>query len=365
MAAANEGRWALSRFEPWLVRLWIASALWTLLAFAVPSITSGITVMLVFSIIGMPLAYLLTLFPTVAMYLTLAAPPYLLIRRRGKHWGAIAGACFALALGVAVPTVANRAQDRELDRITAHNRGGSVRLEPSQTVAYLYDYQDNFDWYRGCDDNCQRLLFSGAAGGVILGDTSALTGRGKLNRYWIGKRNDECPDVWTPDVFAADGDVDKTAPYPRPRLTRRLSQLEAEGNCLLEAPASLRDADIVLAHWFHPEVGQNLVFGRNLDPRLVRIDSWTGSAIYVSSGKVFKRVRRQIYVAGHSLASPLRLESPFIFDTYSPGRWASGGYNERGRQTEFGLSNFVTNDLRVLGLSPPQQSRSAGRRMVR
>lgn len=339
--------------------------MWTLLAFAFPTIISGITVILVFSLVGMPIAYLLGLLPTLALYLTMAVPPYLLLRRRLGFLATVVGAIFALSLGFAVPTVANRAQARELDRITGRNQFGSATLSSSQTVAYLYDYQDNFDWYRGCDDNCQRLLFSGAAGGVILGDTSALTGRGKLNRYWIGRRESDCPDVWTPDVFATDDDVGKAAPYPRPRLSRRLSQLEAEGKCLFVAPASLSDADVVLAHWFHPVAGQGLTLDRRLDLRLVRIDSWTATAIYHRSGNQFRSSRRQIYAAGHSIASPLQLEAPFIFNTYSPGRWASGGYVERGRESQFGLSNFVTNDLRISGLASGLQDQSSARRMQR
>lgn len=330
-----------TRIERWVKVVWAVALGWTALSFGLPGIASGIVVLLTFTLVGIPIAKILTFLPTVALYLSVATPMYMLLARHGRIIAALAAIVTSLAIGSFVSIRSNQALEQNLVDLTKANKPGRITLTSGQTVAYLYDYPDDFNWYRGCDEHCQRLLFSGAAQGVVLGDTSSLKGKGRLRRYWLSDDQDACPEVWVPDIFASDQDVDKNAPFPRPTLISALKSTQ----CVNEAPATLDEADVILAQWFHPTRGN--AYRRRFDARLVRVTEVSATAIYRRFQSEFRVVHRQVHAGGSALRVPLGVDAPFVFATYAPGHWTRSAHEQRGRQPGFGLNNFVTNDLRV------------------
>lgn len=341
---------AMNRLERWLLVLWIVTSAWTLMAFIFWGLTSLAMLILAFTGIAFPLALLLWWLPALALHLTIGVPIYFSLRRLSRSIAMIASLAMTGVLMIIIPAIANSAQENRIAGVTKNDGGGPIALMSGQTVARLYDWGDNFDWDRGCEEDCQRLLFSGAASAVILGDTDALKGPTKLKRYWLGPAHGPCPKARYTPVYASDLDVGKDAPYPRPRLYYKLLDLQNEGLCLYESNAKLDEADVILARWYHPVAKSKAVFADRLDLSLMAGTSYEAIAIYRRSGSKLFQTMRQSSAAARSLSIPLMLKAPFVFDTISPGGWSRGAQVRAGQRPNFGLQVFLTNDLRVRGL---------------
>lgn len=338
---------AWTRFEKRLACLWLIAAFWTILCFFATGLTSLISFILIMTIIGIPLALLLGLLPTLLLYLTAAAPVYLLFRKRSRLLGAIVSVVLAGAAGIGLPVAVNRQLADRVTAATSNDSGGPLKVPEGSTLAYLSDYR--FGSNIECEDYCQRLLFSGTARTVIRGSIDALGNKStQLRRYWLGPAKGPCRPAQMTPARADERDVGHY--FPLPLLQQKAQQAYGEGKCFFEAKATLDEADLTFAR--SDFAGDHADNGREkIDLRLTRMLHHRWVAIYARSGPGSRQVMRLSNVAAVRLAVPLRLEAPFIFDTKSPGQWASDGIIERGRLAAYGLGEFVTNDVRVRGLT--------------
>ena len=335
----------MKRAERWAAGIWGLSGAWSLVAFASPGFATGIVVLLILIGIGIPLAWLLWQMPTVFLYLTAAALIYLPLRRRSRRVGVAAAVGIVGLAVIAIPVIGNRQAERLVEAEAARDRGGPVLLPPGKRVAYLYDWGPDFDWNSsGCEDICQRLLLSGVAGEVLLGDVSALQGGRTLTRYWIGpRRGSACPAPRLSKAYADERDVGRDAPFPRPFLSKALPRLLGEGRCLYEAKASVDEADIVLFSQFLPMIEADGL-------SLIRLTHLERNAVFIRSGGRLQEVMRRSFAEGARLTVPLALDAPEVFNTYKPARWRASGRFSAGRRYSAALSELITNDLRVTGL---------------
>ena len=339
--------------ERWLLGLWIFALAWTALAFADPGLTSSVTYILILLIVTFPLGMLLLFLPTVALYLTIGAPIYIGLRRYSRRIACVVAAVIVLIPGFMIPINANRAIADQVTTIGQPARWAPVPVLPGQNVAYLYSYGPDSTGDYGCEDHCQRLLFTGVAGRVLLGDVASLKSGSGLKQYWLARSTRQCPTERFTDAYADERDMGRSAPFPRPLLTNYL-RIQSNGDkCLYEAPAMLSEADIVLAQWFRPVGKVETIWAGRFDPRLGAVDSQSGAAIYrVRAGKL-QRIRKKTYASALLLRVPLALDAPgisFVSGAKVSGRWSRSGSIERGEEPEFGLSKFITNDLSIRGL---------------
>ena len=336
---------ALRRVERWLIYIGAGAVVWTLLAFVAPSVTSLIVVLLIFSIIGMPAAWLLMQLPTLALYLLASAPIYLLLRRWSRPVGGVIALGLTLGASTLVARAVNQAAEAQVNAFVAGDRGGPMMLPRSTRVAHLYSWGETFDWDVGCEDHCQRLLFSGAAREVLRGELKAMDGRTGLKRYWLAPANGGCGRQRVTRARADERDVGKNF-FGAPFLSEWLSKANDEGRCLMEADATIRDADIILYDQFEPVLRPH----QGLDLRLGGLSRRERKAIYRVTDKGLKTLMQKSGAEAPRLAVPLQIEAPFVFDTYSGGHWRTDGGYRAGRGATAYLSEFVTNDLAVPGL---------------
>ncbi|HEY1126088.1 MAG TPA: hypothetical protein VGE65_10680 [Sphingobium sp.] len=342
----------MTRGEYWLATVWAFSGVWTLLSFTLYGIPNLISVLLILTMIGFPIAMLLALMPTTFLYLTLAAPAYLLLRRDSRLAGFLLGIVPFGLVGFLVPSLANQSLAHDLKQISAKDHGSPIRLAPDQKVALLVDATNSSTRFTGdCAELCQRLLFSGTANEVLAGPASALqTGRG-LRRYWIEKAHGVCRALSLAPVYADDADVGQEAPYPRPLLYAKLSEIYAKGQCLYAEPTKLERADVV----FVDGISQHDTAGHRVgayDLGFPRPAIQQYKAIYIRSEGKLKEVMRRPYAVGQYLTLPLMLEPPSEFDTYQEGRWRREKRLTVGKQFAYpGSQAFLVNDLRVEGLA--------------
>ena len=335
----------LNRAERWTVYVGLGAAVWTLLAFVATPVTSIIMVMLLFSIIGMPLAWLLMQLPTLALYLLAAAPLYLLLRRWSRVVASIVALGATITASTLVAKAANQRAEAEVDAFVAQDRGGPLALPNGVRVAHLYSWGKHFDWNVGCEDHCQRLLFSGAAREVLRGDLEAMDGRASLKRYWLAPTQGPCGRQRVTPARADEQDVGANF-FPRPLLSEWLDKANAEGRCLMEADATIGQADIILYDQFEPVLRPQ----RGLDLRMGGLSRMERKAIYRVTDKGLVTLMQKSGAEAPRLAVPLQIEPPFVFDTHSGGHWRRDGGYRRGEGYTAYLREFVTNDLAVRGL---------------
>jgi hypothetical protein len=265
----------LNRAERWIVYTGAGALVWTLLAFVAVPVTSMITVMLMFSIIGMPVALLLMQLPTLALYLLVSAPLYLLLRRWSRPIAGIVALGVTITAATLVARSANQRAEAQVDAFVARDRGGPIALPQGARVAHLYSWGKHFDWDVGCEDHCQRLLFSGAAREVLRGELKAMDGRTRLKRYWLAPAKGPCERQRVTPARADERDVGKNF-FPAPYLSEWLSTDRAQGRCVIEADATIGQADIILYDLFEPVLRPR----RGLDVRLVGLSRMERKAIY-------------------------------------------------------------------------------------
>jgi hypothetical protein len=340
----------VSKTERWLLILWVAAIFWTLLAFVFPSLSSTVVVILTMLMVTIPVAMLLLFFPTLALYMTAGAPIYFLLRNKSRAVAFAAAFAVVAVPAFTIPIWANRTLEAEVARLGQRNYGGPITLPAGKNLAYLYDYGEGFDWDVGCDEQCQRLLFSGVADSVLLGDTSALKTGGKLKRYWLESSRVPCPFARLTKAYTDERELGRNAPYPRPLLADYFQRRANYTECWLEASAQLEQADVILAHWPSSIPKRHAVLADRLDPRPIAAAETSEVAIYVRQPGQLRRVMRQTHASANLFRVPLLLDAPFVFATYTPGGWARSGVVAAGRQPEFGLQAFLKNDLTVRDL---------------
>lgn len=345
--AVAKGRLAPNRFERWLIYAGIAVLTWTAISFLLGGLASLVMFLLMISIIGFPVAWLLSQSATVAFYLVASAPLYLLLRR----WSRAAAAVIALGTSIGWATLValkmNESAEAKVRAFIAKDTGGPVALQPGRRVARLYSWGKGFNWDNGCEDHCQRLLFSGVASEVLLGDLSAMQGKAALKRYRLDRSDGSCGPQRVTPAYADERDVARDF-FPRPLLSEKLAEINRQGRCLSEATANIREADYILFEQFQPNLrGSD---HRAFDPGMGQVSGLERKAVYQVGPDGFRTLFQRSYAVAPRLAVPLQIEMPFTFDTYVPGHWRTNGVLFAGNRGTAYLSELITNDLAVSGL---------------
>ena len=166
-----------------------------------------------------------------------------------------------------------------VQNVTAGDIGGPIKMVENQTIAYLSTYASS----DACDEYCQRLLFSGAAGAVLVTGRPAgdrPDGTTEVVRFWIGPRSGQCHAPRITTAFATDADVSGQG---RPLIAVKLGDIYAEDKCFYEDRTTLSAADIVLVQSFYPNRHQ-----RGFDTRFIPVDLEQRIATYQREGGGFR-----------------------------------------------------------------------------
>jgi hypothetical protein len=328
----------LNRIEKWLVVFLVAILVWDAFAFVWFGIATLICILFGVTVVGLPIGLILFCGPGVALYLFAALPFYLVLRRFGRLLAAMVALGTVLVVGAAVAVSLNAELSRKLADVTRGDIAGDrVSIKPGQTVAYL-DTANVFAKGR-CLEECQRLLYGGRAKAVIIGEPGALHGRGSLQKFWLERRTGTCPGDPAPYVPAADADVGKDAPYPRPPLSQALGY---PNDCLREGAGRLSEADIVLLGEYltgwRPPPGQRVL----IDLQPPHIDLRKTAAIYQKIGGRWHQTMRHSYAEGYAFVIPPLIVIPMELDSYDAGGWLRARWPVRvGKEPSFRLETFI------------------------
>jgi hypothetical protein len=358
----------MNRVERWVLRFW-----WLITALAALALFMPILlILLLFGIVTVPLAMLGLAAPTLWLYLTPSLLIYALLRqaprtRHARRWLLAAAACaLPLAVGFAVPVLANQRLDARLGQLMAQDGGSVPKLEPVRTAAYLSSTPGGWeDSDRKCFEFCQRLLFSGLAQAVIVGPAPPL-GKGAPPPFINGARPREgsaaapltlheivpmgagCDNKLLAAVRADRRD--SVAKGPEPFLWEKLDDLAREGRCFRSRAVGSADADVRFVdihedpYWFPPSSGYDL--------RLIPIGTIERREIYRRRGGRQVLILRRTRIGYQRLAAPLTLTPWTDFETGRPGHWGYASAAETGVEAGYGSGRFLTNDLKVTGLEP-------------
>lgn len=336
----------MAGLEKWLKRLLLAALFNTCIWLS--GMGCLLQAALIVSIIGVPLALFLTASPTILLYMLIGLPLWLLVRRRGLEAAIAAAAVPMLAVAVLVPLWANRRIDAQAAALVGRDHGGPLRLPTGKAVAWL-EPQDR-PGAAECGEICQRLLFSGTARMVLVGEPGALSGAAPLTAWYIGPRRGPCRPPALPAVLATPEDLGmEHIGVRRPSLSSRLAAVYGDGQCLFAEPRGIGTADIVL-------VSERFAGASLTDPnaafdlQLVRVDRFGRIRILIRrNGRLVELVRRSRGVA-YRLTGLLALTPPSGDDSGSrPGHW-SWDTRELGDRKRYWIGQFVLNPLWVGGL---------------
>lgn len=337
----------MAQVEKWLKRLLLAALFNTAIWFSGAGCL--LQVVLVVSIIGVPLALFLTASPTILLYMLIGLPLWLVFRRRGVEMAIAAAAVPMLAVAVLVPLWANRRVEAEANELIGRDHGRPVLLPKGRAVALL---EPGDARRKGvCEEMCQRLLFSGTARMVLVGEPAVLAGPAPLTAWYIAPRRGPCRPPALPNVLAERKDlgIDDLVGLRRPVLSSRLAAVYGDDHCLFAEPRPIGDADILLVNeqfnWLLQPPS-----GGAFDVRLVRVDPANRYRILIRKQDGRTEVLRRSLGTAYPLAGLLALSPPGGDDGGSwPGHWMRDA-RRLGDWERFSLFAYVRNDLSVGGL---------------
>jgi hypothetical protein len=227
-----DARW----LRRWTIRLGIAS--WIILALPV------LTVFALISVVGIPLAIVMMVTPTVFVVIAVANVVQRLLRRDGTG-AVVASLAISLLLLAGVAKLANSGLDRRADEFVAGDFDALERPLRARSIGLVYL---GFSLYskrnNRCDEFCQRLLLSGSADRVLIADrkTGETTWTPETPGFaYRFEQRDTCPPAELTGNRYADSVDDAKADEAMRRVI-------ASGRCLIEEPATLADTDAVIAY---------------------------------------------------------------------------------------------------------------------
>jgi len=196
------------------------------------------------AVIGLPLTFIMGAIPTIFLFLLIARLVYAALPLRGAPGVAIGGAV-SLAVLAVVPWLANRDLAATADALVA----GDMTLPAPQRFSTLALVQSGRGARPSCGDLCQRALLNGAADRVIVAraETATDTLPDSLSgtAYRIEPRS-TCPDLDLKDGIEPLELAGEKRQYGDPTAADMLRMRAARGQCLVEAPATIAEADAVL-----------------------------------------------------------------------------------------------------------------------
>jgi hypothetical protein len=344
----------MTRAERRVLKTWLIV---TALA-AIPFFFLWFQFLLMVTIIGIPIALLLSFAPTVWLYLTAALLLYVPLRFAFARYAvsrkllAAASALIALGAGIAVPILANRAAERRVDFIMAGDMGAPPSIAPVGTVALLADRGMGDD--RRCWDRCQRLLFSGIAHAVLRGSRDALGDIRRspvpLLRHAIVPISRGCDNAMLIGAHAAREEWQGRGPAPY--LWEKLDDFAARGECFRSDETRDARADLYLVSTYNLDPDRRQRRSPRFDFRLVSIEPFQRREIFRRERDRLVPVMRRTQVSFNRLAVPLLITPPFSFDIATPGHWGYARREERGSPPTYDgmMGEWLRNNLRISGL---------------
>lgn len=208
--------------------------------------TGDLVIGLFFSIIGIPLAFLILLLPALALVLGLARILDLWLLSRvlpaGKSGFAAIGVALLLLAGVSL--TANQRQSAERARLLADDHDDLSRPLPDQVYALLSKEPST-----ECTDFCQRLLLTGQATAVLLAQSGAqgldAPDPTMPATLWQIKDQPTCPPVALP-VGAARMLIRGENAESSAKADVLIGEGLAAGHCLIATASTLAAADVVI-----------------------------------------------------------------------------------------------------------------------
>lgn len=336
-----------------LAKTWLVLTVCSACALLLP----GAPAFLIFSVIGMPIAYLLLVAPGIWLYLTPALALYALL-----HWafgGRWTAACLALAvlppmaLGFLVPWLANRETDARVARLMSDDHGTPPKVPRGRAITYATD--------RGlgspgvCGDLCQRLLFSRTASSFVELPLDELHAIARLptatRKFSLGPIDEACANARLRATFASDEEAGPRRPPPL-----LWEALEPQGLCLHDDPVQDATADLLVVNrWnYDPQFRAFRFEGTGLRLSLHPIEPFRRREVFTRRPTGWARLLRRTEVRYAHLASPLWLTPGLSFDTSSPTHWSWTHHRSAGDPVKVyhatQWDGIIANDLKVDGL---------------
>lgn len=341
-----------------LLHLWLLVTLGAGCAIVLP----GIVILLVLTVIGAPLAWLITLMPGTWIYLTATLAVYVILRRMlvgTSRLILLAGAVIPpLAAGFGVPWWANEVIERRVQALIAQDHGAPPILPAGLSITHAIDA--GLGSSGKCWDTCQRLLFSRTAKSFVEVPIGKLPVLASLptaaRRFSLGPIGKECNSARLQTTYASPAETGRDVPPSPPLLSAKLEHFAQEGLCLHDdVVRDVRSDVLVVERWNHDPAFRHFRFdGEGWRLSLTPIEPFKRREVIrrTPSGPV--RLMRRTEVRYAHLAVPLWLSPGFAFANGSPTHWAwrdqrvAGSPVKRYQPTQW--NGLIANDLAVRGL---------------
>jgi hypothetical protein len=321
---------------------------------------TSLLVLLFLTIIGIPLALLLTYLPGAWIYLTAALPIYALLRLVWRETAPVLFLVIALipplAAGFAIPLLANRATTARIGTLMAEDHGAPPALPPGLSITHASDMLA--ETTTQCEGTCQRLLFSRTASSFVqvpLDEVKSLASLpAPARRFSIGPLGKTCNNERLRASYASPEEVGDMRPPPF--LWDKLPEFARQGLCVHDAPVRDARADVVVAErWnYDPSYSGFRFYGAGQRLSLHPIEPFKRREVFRRTAQGWTRLMRRTEVRYAHLAMPLWLVPGFSFDTATPTHWAWDNQRTAGDPIKVYQSTkwngIIANDLAVRGL---------------
>lgn len=341
-----------------LLYLWLMMTLGAGCAIFLPVIV----ILLMLTLIGIPLAWLIGLSPGAWIYFTPTLAIYMILRRVSEGTPRlvilVAAALLPLAIGFGIPWWANRITEQRVQALIAQDHGGPPILPAGLSITHAID--------RGlgspgkCWDTCQRLLFSRTAKSFIEVPLDMLPKQASLpspaRRFSLGPIGPGCNDARLQTTYATTAEIGREVPPAPPPLSDKLEDFAQQGLCLHDdAVRDVRSDVLVVERWNYDPAFRGFRFdGEGYRLSLHPIAPFKRREVFRRTPSGLVRLMRRTEVRYARLAEPLWLSPGFKFDTASPTHWAwhdervVGSPVENSQPTLW--NGLIANDLAVRGL---------------
>jgi hypothetical protein len=282
-----------------LARVWLTA---TGIGAAITLLAPSVVVIAAITVIGIPIAIALLLAPLVFI-VSLGA--WFIGRALRLGYAGYAIGVGAVLLALAVPaSLINASLEQRAASFTAEDRDALGKGLHAKVIAVRSDTARFGHDETACDGFCMRALMNGVAERVLFvqQDANAPLDAATPARSFRLEKRTACPAV---DLR---GGHDEIKDEDRPRGSKRkyaheLMQLEiAKGNCLIEEPARLGDADVVLSRGTVHR-GKSVI-AAGLDPTADTVTAKRLS-VHVRDGHGFRETYRRTSVITHFLTPVL------------------------------------------------------------
>jgi len=349
----------MKNFDIRILRLWAAVTVGALITLFLP----GLLWMLLISVIGIPIAFMLNLMPNAWIYLTIALLFYGTFRLVWRHKSLVTMLVVAaippLVAGFLVPILANDITDERVARIMADDYGSPPTLPRGLSIVFANDWRSESQ--EKCWEICQRLLFSQTAKSFVqvpLDKVPVLASLTKsARRFSLGPIGPACNNSRLEASYSSNKEAGNVRPTPL--LWDKLPELARHGLCVHDDAVRDARADVLVIDQrsYDPSRRGFAFDGEGWRLTLHPIEPFTRKEVFRRTPTGWKRLMRRTEVEYADLAVPLMLVPGGSFNTTWPTHWKwvksrAGGNQISGRNPNqfIGWEGILANDLTVKGL---------------